>query len=239
MQPKVGGPLRSRVKSDVLLPGRVELAKWALAEGGPWRESGALTCLTATMASKAARCGHLELTQWLVKEHQAKYPALWPPKMPIFSYLAGRVIIEAAAGGNVELVEWLLAEGIGQDICRDQATVMCAAAAEHGHLEVLRWARENGYLSRDRSAVCAQAAHGGHLEILQWLHANRCCMCKATCEEATYRYDVEMLRWARENGCEWTAHVRDKAAEELGYTDDKGGLVVAAEDHGGCWDFPD
>ena len=32
-QVKVGGPLRTRVASDVLLPGRVALAKWALAGG--------------------------------------------------------------------------------------------------------------------------------------------------------------------------------------------------------------
>ena len=37
-QLKVGGPLRSRVPSDVIAPGSVALAKWALAEGCP-RES--------------------------------------------------------------------------------------------------------------------------------------------------------------------------------------------------------
>ena len=34
-QLKVGGPLRTRVQSDVILPGREALAKWALAEGCP------------------------------------------------------------------------------------------------------------------------------------------------------------------------------------------------------------
>ena len=32
-QLKVGGPLLTRVKSDVIMPGSVALAKWALAEG--------------------------------------------------------------------------------------------------------------------------------------------------------------------------------------------------------------
>ena len=32
-QLKVGGPLRTRVKSDVIAPGSVALVKWALAEG--------------------------------------------------------------------------------------------------------------------------------------------------------------------------------------------------------------
>ena len=34
-QLKVGGPLCTRVKSDVIAPGSVALAKWALAEGVP------------------------------------------------------------------------------------------------------------------------------------------------------------------------------------------------------------
>ena len=61
-QLKVGGPLRTRVKSDVILPGRVALVKWALAEGCP-RENGFYT-----MAEFAARYGHLELVRWLRAE---------------------------------------------------------------------------------------------------------------------------------------------------------------------------
>ena len=34
-----------------------------------------------------------------------------------------------------------------------------------------------------------------------------------------------MLRWARENGCPWDDYTRDRAARELGYTDDFGNLV--------------
>ena len=45
---------------------------------------------------------------------------------------------------------------------------------ENGHLEVLKWARENG--CEWNSWTCAYAAQNGHLEV---------------------------LKWARENGCEW------------------------------------
>ena len=62
-QLKVGGPLRTRVKSDVLLPGRVALAKWALAEGCPRKNGNVLN-----MAHRAAQYGHLELVQWLCGE---------------------------------------------------------------------------------------------------------------------------------------------------------------------------
>ena len=33
-----------------------------------------------------------------------------------------------------------------------------------------------------------------------------------------------MLRWARENGAPWDTWTRDRAAAELGYTDDLGNL---------------
>ena len=36
---------------------------------------------------------------------------------------------------------------------------------------------------------------------------------------------LETLRWARENGCPWDAETQDRAAAELGYTDDLGNLV--------------
>ena len=36
---------------------------------------------------------------------------------------------------------------------------------------------------------------------------------------------MKTLRWARENCCPWTANDRDRAAVELGYTDDFGNLV--------------
>ena len=41
-----------------------------------------------------------------------------------------------------------------------------AFAARGGHLDVLRWARENGCMWRD--TTCSEAAYGGHLEVLIW-----------------------------------------------------------------------
>ena len=38
-----------------------------------------------------------------------------------------------------------------------------------------------------------------------------------------------MVRWARENGAPWRAATRDRAAAELGYTDDLGNLVEEDE----------
>ena len=117
-QLKVGGPLRTRVESDVLLPGSAALAKWALAEGCP-REDG-----YDTMAHDAAFYGHLELVEWLCGEGGFA--------------MDEEVMWWAAYGGHLELVQWLRGEGCPWDYDT------CLNAVSQGHEEVLRWVRENG-----------------------------------------------------------------------------------------------
>ena len=142
-QLKVGGQLRTRVHSDVAMPGSVALVKWALAEGCPRRaENG------ATMASVAASFGHMELVRWVIREQGFA--------------MDEKVMRNAARSGDLELVRWLRGEGCPWD------WMTCHYAVEQGH--------------------------------------------------------VEVLRWARENGCPWDEEIRDKAAAELGYTDDFGDL---------------
>ena len=114
-QLKVRGPLRARVESDVLLPGSVALAKWALAEGCPRYHSMAVT---------AAWYGHAELVKWLCGEG---------------GFAMDEVLMSRAArSGNLELVQWLRGEGCPWDYWT------CYWAVKQGHVEVLRWARANG-----------------------------------------------------------------------------------------------
>ena len=118
-QLKVGGPLRTRVRRDVLLPGRVALAKWALAEGCP-RDDG----YDYTMAEAAARYGHLELVRYLCGEE---------------GFAMNETVMNCAArSGNLELVQWLRGAGCPWDYWT------CYWAVSKGHVEVLRWTRENG-----------------------------------------------------------------------------------------------
>ena len=46
-----------------------------------------------------------------------------------------------------------------------------------------------------------------------------------TCKHAIKQGHMEVLRWARQNGRPWRAVDRDRAAAELGYTDDFGNVV--------------
>ena len=114
-QLKVGGQLRTRVLSDVILPGSVALAKWALAEGCPREDE------YETMTEAAAKYGHLELVKWLCGEG---------------GFAMDEMLMEyAAMGANLELVRWLRAEGCPWSVNSWNY------AAEQGHVETLRWAR--------------------------------------------------------------------------------------------------
>ena len=119
-QLKVGGPLRSRVDSDVFLPGRMALVKWAVAEGCLEEIDG------STMVHGTARYGHLKLAKWLCKEQQGSFP------------MDEEVMEFAAKSANLELVEWLRVNGCPWD------KWTCYYAVESGRVEVLRWAREHG-----------------------------------------------------------------------------------------------
>ena len=118
VQLKVGGPLRTRVWSDVIWTGSVALAKWALAEGCPreyYRDN---------MARYAAKYGQVELVKGLCGEG---------------GFAMDKRVMEYAAGsGNLELMQWLRGEGCPWDWWT------CAMAVDQGHVEMLRWVRANG-----------------------------------------------------------------------------------------------
>ncbi len=78
-------------------------------------------------------------------------------------------------------------------------------AGSYGHLETLKWARENG-CDWD-SGVCTFAAKHGHLDILIWARENGCDWDSDVCRYAAEYGHLDILIWARENGCEWTSYV--------------------------------
>ena len=182
-QLKVGGPLCTRVGSDVLMPGRVELAKWALAEGCPrHHRKPEAAMIPDNFARVAAGFGHLELVKWLCREQGFATDS--------------KLMMNAVFGGNLELVRWLHGEGCESGYITIDT---CCLAARGGHLEVLRWLLGKG-CSWDEE-VCAAAGMGGHLQVLQWLRAEGCPWDAQTCFRAAERGHLEVLRWARENGC--------------------------------------
>jgi hypothetical protein len=87
---------------------------------------------------------------------------------------------------------------------------MCSLAASEGHLEMLKWAKKNGYNWDE--ITCSLASKGGHLEILKWARENNCPWDEVVCVEAANGGHFSILKWARENGCPWNEDVCSEAA---------------------------
>ena len=87
--------------------------------------------------------------------------------------------------------------------------ILVCSAAMGGHLEVLKWAHENGCPWNEYT--CSSAARGGHLEVLKW--ARRMVVLGMTILVVVQQGGhLEVLKWARENGCPWDEHTCSSAA---------------------------
>ena len=91
--------------------------------------------------------------------------------------------------------------GRPQVYSRIPADYTCGKAARGGHLEVLKWLRENG--CPWDAQTCAAAAEGGHLDVLKWLRNQGCPWDERACAEAAGKGNLGMLKWLREKGCPW------------------------------------
>ena len=182
-QLKVGGPLRTRVDSDVAMPVSVALAKWALAEGCP-REGLSMFNAHAslTAAHAAALFGHRELVLRLIQEQ---------------GFAVDDALMQwAARGGNLALVKWLRGEGCGL------SSMTGLYAAQGGHLQLCQWLQAHG--CQFHQHTCTIAAKHGRLEVLRWALANGCDLDGENCAyHAASGGHLEMLQWLRATGCPW------------------------------------
>ena len=117
---------------------------------------------------KVAQTNKLELLKWAREEKKCKWD--------------GRTIQAAARQGNLEMVKYCVANKCPVN---DYA---CAYAADGGHLEVLKYLREEVKAPWD-SRTATFAAKYGHLHILEYL-----------VERKFDKYDACACRWAAEYG---------------------------------------
>jgi hypothetical protein len=85
-------------------------------------------------------------------------------------------------------------------------------SAQDGHLETLKWVRENGGEWTYKAADWA--ARNGHLETLKWIRENGGEWTSNAADYAARKGHLETLKWIRENGGEWTNWAADYAARE-------------------------
>src|ERR1700677_2011687 len=97
------------------------------------------------------------------------------------------------AVSNKDLHTIMSSYGIKNNIRR---YLICANIASLGYLDVLKYARDCGYMW-DRF-TCANAAYRGHLELLKYAHENGCPWDSLTCETAAEHGHLDILKYAYE-----------------------------------------
>lgn len=187
---------KCEVAEIVTANGDLEMLKWVAWEGYDW-------CFT-TCVNIAAQYGHLHVLKWVNKccwkNHNTRliFRYIMPKESPpTASRIHFRIWFCHTA--NTHSMDWKT----------------CEAAATSGHLEVLKWIRQNR-CTWDYS-TCAGAASNGHLEVLKWARRNGCDWNSFTCSSAASGGHLEVLQWARQNGCEWNQDMCCSAAERNGH----------------------
>jgi hypothetical protein len=87
--------------------------------------------------------------------------------------------------------------------CPWNSEELCLQAMKHKDLAIIKWMRESGCAWR--RDMCHLATNLGNLEALKWLREIGEPWNELVCQRAAIDGNLEMLMWARENGCPWNA----------------------------------
>lgn len=82
-------------------------------------------------------------------------------------------------------------------------------AAEGGHINCIKYLRENGYKWNKHATL--SAAKEGHLSILMFVHENGCSWHEDTTWGAAKYGHLDCLKYAHENGCPWNEVTKESA----------------------------
>jgi len=183
--------LLEKVQIAAAKGGQLEVLKWCNEFGE----------VSIWVSDKAVLKGHLDVAKWYLELKGNDFSSCG-------------LTNKAVAEGHLEMVKWLfwLAKFEGGKYISDEWT--CAAAAQGGHLEVLKFLRENN--CRWNKWVCLAAAKQGHLELLKWAWQNgapwdmkSCAACELRIADIAppvgiapiaYSGQLAILRFAIENG---------------------------------------
>ncbi len=152
----------------------------------------------------ASREAHLEIVRWLLRDTNACDTLTTSFWQPTFGGLflrgyrqtqCGFAFECAAIGGSVEILCLLKNHRMSLGWNNSGADV-CLAAATHGHLAALKWARAEGAYWGDNTF--AAAAQGGHRHILQYMIQQKAPHDEQVCSMTAARGDLDTLRWLLE-----------------------------------------
>ena len=149
--------------------------------------------------------GNMDVLVWIKNNNRSKWEEQCHNVRNGNYYFNVMPCVEAAKGGQLEVLQWLHQNGSPSNVHT------CRAAAEDGHFEILKWLHQNGCPWDEQT--CDAAARSGRFDILIWLRENGCPWDEGTCSDAARNGHLDILQWAYENGCPWNEWTCSSAAE--------------------------
>lgn len=113
----------------------------------------------------------------------------------------GRLCVAAACTGQLDILIWLHEHGCPVD--KGWSDCISSTAEHHGHLNVLKWLKQNVPHYSGSQYACSNAAFGGHLNVLRWLRQNGCQWSDRTIESASQNGHLNCIKYASANGCKY------------------------------------
>jgi len=202
----------------------LELISWARAMGMGWKGKKVMKAAAAagdlsvvvyagemhapqdqTVVYAACKHGHLDVVDWLVGSG-----CPWQEKNEEDApHVGGKACASAAKGGHLHVLQFLRSQHVNAKWnCKTPMK-----AAEHGHLEVLRWAIEN-FCPVD-AYTYHHAAMYGHIHILEYLNTTYAPYDAFAANAAAQEGHVHVLEWFLEHGyILWQDRILQHAARE-------------------------
>jgi len=116
-----------------------------------------------------------------------------------------------------------------------QNALILAHAAGGGHMEIVKWLRDNQCYWTDHTH--AYAAARGDIGIMKYVHERCPFWNEVTCAMAARNGHLEMLKYLHENGCPWSELAFFHACEGHGYDENNYLEIVKYLHENGCpWD---
>ncbi len=177
-----GADLRKMWRGAVLGSGRAN-------EGMQWYSTRIRFMWTENPCNAAAEVGNLKMLRWMIDN-----------RCPI----SKRTPMHAARGGHLHIVTWFykyhgphLPDSVHWD-----TELICAVAAEYGHIRILDWVYHRIFRRRRiPESALGRAARGNQRETMQWLLDHGCKLSGDAFSDAVRGGHLQMLEWMHEMGC--------------------------------------
>ncbi|EFA76623.1 hypothetical protein PPL_09928 [Heterostelium album PN500] len=120
-----------------------------------------------------------------------------------FQEIHDKLLVAAAASGNIPIIEWLQTKGF----LMDDQTEYSMTAAYHGHLELVKYLIKHR-LTKLTTRTMDYSTASGNLELVKWLHNNCTQGCTTVALDTAMAFNQqEIVQWLKNNRTEGSSPI--------------------------------